>query len=297
MLLKYEVIDNKYFNIKEVLKSYFQISDRLLTRLKKHERIFLNGKPSYVTNSISIGDIITVDMIFDEDSDNVVPIKIDLDILYEDKYMIVVNKSANMPVHPTTNHYSDSLSNGIKFYFNSINLKRKIRPVNRLDRDTTGIVIFAKNEYIQESLVRQIKTKDFIKEYIAILDGHLETRKGTISASISRKQGSIIEREINSQGETAITHYEVIKYFDNFTLVKFILETGRTHQIRVHSKYIGHPIVGDTLYGKQSELINRQSLHSNKVTFIHPISKIQITIESEIPDDMRKIKSQNCNIM
>jgi len=292
MVLKYEVIDNKYFNIKEILKSYFQISDRLLTKLKNNRRIFLNNSLSYVNNSVSVGDIITVNINFEEIADNIIPVKINLDILYEDDYLLIVNKPANITVHPTMYHYSDSLSNGIKFYFDSIGLKRKIRPVNRLDKDTTGIVLFAKNEYIQECLVRQMKTSDFVKEYIAVLDGHLENSTGTINAGISRKSNSIIEREINPNGDSAITHYEVIKHYNNFTIVKFILDTGRTHQIRVHSKHIGYPIVGDTLYGKSSDLINRQALHSNKVSFIHPISKEKISIESHLPEDIKNMGCQ-----
>jgi len=293
MLLKYEIVDNKYFNIKEVLKSYFYVSDRLLVKLKKHSRIFLNGIPSFVTTSVSIGDVITVDVEFSETSDNIVPVKMDLDVIYEDSCMLVINKPSGMTVHPTMNHYSDSLSNGVKFYFDSINLIRKIRPVNRLDKDTTGIVIFAKNEYIQECLARQVRTGDFIKEYMAILAGHLSQSSGTINIGISRKPGSIIEREVNSSGDTSITHYEITKYFPDFTLVKFILETGRTHQIRVHTKHIGHPIVGDSLYGKSSDLINRQALHSNKVTFIHPITKKKLSIEAKLPEDMKKL-IKNC---
>lgn len=171
-------------------------------------------------------------------------------------------------------------------------LKRKIRPVNRLDRDTTGIVIFAKNEYIQECLIKQMQDGTFKKEYLAILDGILEIKKGTIDAPISRKDGSIIERKIDIEnGINAISHYEVIKENKgkNLSLVRFILETGRTHQIRLHSKYIGHPIIGDTLYGTASKLISRQALHSYKVELIHPITKKQITLVSEIPNDFNKI--------
>lgn len=192
-------------------------------------------------------------------------------------------------------HFEDSLSNGIRFYFKSIDLNKKIRPVNRLDKDTSGIVIFAKNEYIQESLVKQMKNKSFKKEYLAILEGHLENKIGTINAPIARKEESIIEREINTNGDTAITHFEVLKEFTSkrtnqaLSLVKFLLETGRTHQIRLHSKYINHPILGDFLYGNPSELINRQALHAYKVNFIHPISKENIILEIPLPKDMKDL--------
>ena len=195
-----------------------------------------------------------------------------------------------MAVHPSILHYNNSLSNGIKYYFESIGLNRKIRPVNRLDRDTTGIVIFAKNEYIQECLIKQMENKNFYKEYIAVLEGLLNEPKGTIAAPISRKAGSIIERCINENGAKAISHYEVIDVNEknNLSLVKFVLETGRTHQIRLHSKYIGHPIIGDTLYNHESRLISRQALHCHKISFIHPVTKKQIELISPITKDMKK---------
>ena len=215
--------------------------------------------------------------------------KMDLDILYEDDCLLIINKPADIPVHPSILHYEDSLSNGVKYYFDSKNIKTKIRPVNRLDKDTSGIVIFAKNEYIQESLIKQMKNNIFKKEYYAILEGNLDKNNGTINAPISRKEGSIIEREINSNGDNSITHFELIKNYNNICLVKFILETGRTHQIRVHSKYIGHPILGDSLYGNKSELISRQALHAYKFQFLHPISKKQVSIQIDLPYDMKKI--------
>ncbi len=321
MNLEYKVLDNKYSTIKEVLRDYFNISDRLLTKLKKNEHIFLNNISTYINHSININDFIKVNLDFEEETENIVPTKINLNIIFEDEGLLIINKPAGIPVHPSILHYENSLSNGIKFYYNSINLKRKIRPVNRLDKDTSGIVIFAKNEYIQESLIKQMKNKIFEKEYFAILDGHLEKITGTINAPISRKTGSIIEREINENGEIAITHFELIKKFEyvksdnileevkknihssekdittqpntksKLSLVKFKLETGRTHQIRVHSQYINHPILGDSLYGSSSNIISRQALHAYKVTFIHPISKEKVILETKLPQDMQKIIS------
>lgn len=194
-----------------------------------------------------------------------------------------------LPVHPSLHYYENSLSNGVKYYFNQIGLKKKIRPVNRLDKATTGIVIFAKNEYVQENLVRQMGTGEFEKEYVAILEGILDKKRGTIVAPISRKENSIIERVISPDGETAVTHYSVLKEYPSFSLVSFKLETGRTHQIRVHSKYIGHPILGDTLYGSASLLISRQALHACKVTFFHPITHKKMICTSPLPEDMQII--------
>lgn len=293
MKLKYTVKDTKYLNIKDVLKSYFGISDRLLIKLKKNHQIFLNGVPEYVTKPININDIIEVNLDFEESFENIVPVNINLNIIFEDDSLLIINKPAGIPVHPSILHFDNSLSNGVAYYFQEHNIKRKIRPVNRLDKDTSGIVVFAKNEYIQESLVKQMKSKKFVKEYFAILEGFLEKDFGTINASISRKEGSIIEREVKQNGDISITHFKVIRRFSafnkNLSFVKFNLETGRTHQIRVHSKYINHPILGDSLYGSKSNLISRQALHSFKISFIHPITNELIKFEIDLPEDMKSI--------
>ena len=294
MKLEYLVEENKYHNIKEILKCHFGISDRLLTKLKKNNHIFLNSKPTYINCEVKKDDFIVVDLEFNEKSENIIPTKMNLDILFEDESLIIINKPANLPIHPSILHFSDSLSNGIQFYFDSKNINKKIRPVNRLDKDTSGIVIFAKNEYIQEHLIKQMKNKLFKKEYYAILEGNIENKFQTINAPIARKANSIIEKEINSNGDISITHLEVIKNFETSSsqklcFVKLLLETGRTHQIRVHTKYIGHPILGDSLYGKSSELITRQALHAYKISFIHPISNENIVLETSLPEDINRI--------
>ena len=282
---------DKYTNLKEVLKTRFEISDRLLLKLKKADKIFLNGKNTFVNNLIQPNDIIQVYIDFEEDNSNIIATDMKLDILYEDDAYLIVNKPSGVPVHPSMEHYQDSLSNGIKSYFDKINLHKKIRPVNRIDKDTSGIVIFAKNEYIQECLIRQMKTNTFIKEYIAICQGIFETKSGTINAPISRKENSIIERCININGDTAITHYEVLKKEPsaNYSIVKCSLETGRTHQIRVHMQYMGHPLLSDTLYSVASPLISRQALHSYYTSFIHPIKKEKVEYVAPIPNDMAKL--------
>ncbi len=333
MYLKYIVKENSEKDIKKIIKKELNISERLYLKIKNN-CIYVNDLPSILYKPLSAGDTITVNFDYEEDSKNIVPNKeIKFKILYEDDWMLIVDKSPFMPVHPSLNYYEKSLSNGIKYYFDSINLKKKIRPVNRIDKDTSGIVIFAKCEYIQECLSKQMLTNSFKKEYIAILTGTLKGN-GTINKPIARKEKSIIERCIADNGESAITHYEVIKNFtienmpngnditemkdnannysniiknkisinledyenkkinsnvEDLTLVKCILETGRTHQIRVHMASIGHSILGDTLYGSPTPLINRQALHAYKVSFIHPITKQKIEVISDIPEDMKNI--------
>lgn len=288
MILKYEVINNRYSTLRQVLKNKWHISSRLLVKLKKENAIFVNNKNVYIDYPLNIGDNIIVNINFKETSENIVETPMELNIIYEDEYYIVINKPANMPVHPSNSHYADSLANGLQYYYKKNNIQTKIRPVNRLDKDTSGAVIFAKNEYIQESLITQMKTKTFEKTYIALLEGNLENTHGTINAPIARKENSIIERCIDINGDIAITHYKLIENKHNYCIVEFKLETGRTHQIRVHSKHIEHPILGDTLYGTISDKIQRQALHSYKIKFTHPILEQDVEYVATIPNDMRK---------
>ena len=266
--------NDNYKTVNEVLKNEFNISSRLRLRLINNNMIFLNGVICSTKDFLQDNDEIRISFNYDEESKNIVPIKMKLDIIYEDEWLLVVNKPAGIAVHPSILHFEDSLSNGIKFYFNQISLKKKIRPVNRLDKNTSGLVIFAKCEYIQEQLINQMQNNTFKKEYLAIVEGIIEPQKGTIDLPIARKENSIIERCIDKSGQKSITHYEVLNEFyidkskqinffkkfnnipnqinenyniykqqETFSLVKCTLETGRTHQIRVHFKAIGHPLI------------------------------------------------------
>ena len=161
--------------IKDILLSYFQISHRLLITLKRENSIYLNNTPSFIYQKLQEGDKLVVSFDYKEDNSNIIPKEIPLDIIYEDECFLIVNKPAGIPVHPSILHYEDSLSSGIRFYFDTIGLKKKIRPVNRIDKDTSGLVVFAKNEYIQECLIKQMKTNEFKKEYIAIVEGHFDS--------------------------------------------------------------------------------------------------------------------------
>ena len=213
MILEYTKNNDNYNTVRQVVTGKFNISYNLLLKLKKNNKILLNGCSTYLDKEIIDGDSITISIDFEEDNSNIVPTKMDLSVLYEDEYLLIIDKPAGIPVHPSIIHFEDSLSNGVKYYFDTINLHKKIRPVNRLDRNTSGIVIFAKNEYIHDMLSKQMKNKQFKKEYIAICEGIFDKKQDTINAPIARKIDSIIERCVSPNGDVAITHYSVLKEF------------------------------------------------------------------------------------
>ncbi|MCR5185933.1 MAG: RluA family pseudouridine synthase [Clostridia bacterium] len=222
---------SNYYTIRDVLKKEFSISNSLITKLKKNESILLNGTFSYLDKKIFDGDVITVNFDYDEEND-IVPTKQELHILFEDEWLLALSKPPGISVHPSIRHFDNSLSNGVSYYYNEINLHKKIHIVNRLDLGTSGIVIIAKTEYIQEALKQQRDKNIFKKEYLAVLEGYLDKKSGTINAPISRKEDSIIERKIDFEnGRHSISHYELIRNFKykntntKLSLVKYTLET------------------------------------------------------------------------
>lgn len=253
MLLKYIVGDNK--NLRSILKDELNISSRLFNKIK-NKHVFVNGEHAIYYKDLNVNDVVEVDFSYDDDNYNNIVSNPDIkfEIVYEDDWLLIVNKGANLPVHPSLNHYDISLSNGIRAYFDKIGLNKTVRLVNRIDKDTTGLVVIAKCEYIQECLIKQMSDNSFIKEYIAIARGLVDS-SGVIDFPIARKDGSIIERCVDlARGEKAITNYVRLNYNPelDISLVKCKLLTGRTHQIRVHFAYIGHPLLGDSLYGLES---------------------------------------------
>ena len=253
MLLKYIVGDNK--NLRSILKDELNISSRLFNKIK-NKYVFVNGEHAIYYRDLHVNDVVEVDFSYDDDNYNNIVSNPDIkfEIVYEDEWLLIVNKGANLPVHPSLNHYDISLSNGIRAYFDKIGLNKTVRLVNRIDKDTTGLVVIAKCEYIQECLIKQMNDDSFIKEYIAIARGLVDS-SGVIDFPIARKDGSIIERCVDLvRGENAITNYMRLNYNPelDISLVKCRLLTGRTHQIRVHFAYIGHPLLWDSLYGLES---------------------------------------------
>ena len=287
-ILEYE-IPSEYdgANITTVLKQHFKISTNLIKDLKKYkEGIQVNGEHKRVVDFVAKGDILKI-TIRDTASENIVPTDIPLDIVYEDEDVLVINKLPNMPTHPSMGNYENSLANGVMYYYKSKGEERVFRAVNRLDKDTSGLMAVAKNSYIHARLGEEIQKKELKRKYMCIVCGDVE-RDGTVDAPIRRADGSVINRIVAPDGQRAVTHYRVIKRYREYTLLEMELETGRTHQIRVHMAYIGHPLVGDWLYGTENHNIaKRQMLHSCYLCFTHPITGQIMEFKDEMAEDMR----------
>ncbi|OOL95362.1 ribosomal large subunit pseudouridine synthase D [Clostridium acetobutylicum] len=287
------LVEKKYenFKIRDYLKQVHGFSTRLIRGAAFGERLFVNGKTVRLSYRVLEGDKIEVDVNKPE-SQNVDPEKMDLNIVYEDSDIIVLNKPANMIVHPTKNYQHGTLSNGLLYYFREKGENCIVRLVNRLDMDTSGLVLVAKNQFSHMALARDMKLDTFKKEYIAVVRGNLSSLKGTIDKPIYKEEEEPIRRTIDDRGQESITHFEVVERYKNADKVKLVLETGRTHQIRVHLSSIGNPIIGDSLYGEESELIKRQALHAFKLQFPHPRDGRIVNIEVKLPEDIENLISK-----
>ena len=282
------IVDNNFsgWTLGDYLRKELEISHRNLIKLRERGSILLNGERAYMNKLISIGDIIEI-ILSDEESENVVPESMDLDILYEDDYIIAVNKIPGMPVHPTKRHVTGTVANGLAYYWLNKGKGIKIRPIIRLDKDTSGIVIFAKNSHIQHLMIE--KSAISKKEYIAIVEGCVLDNEGVIDEPIGRERPNSIKRIVTPEGQKAVTMYKVICKNDKASLLNVELLTGRTHQIRVHLSCIDHPILGDDLYGGKRELIGRQALHAKTLGFTHPATGEYMTISADIPEDIKAL--------
>ena len=266
------------------LRTYCFVSARTLAKLKRVVgAILINGTPARAVDLVKKGDVIAID-IPQSKSDGVVPVDLPIDIVFEDDYIIVLNKPPFMPVHPTKVHQEDTLANALCFYAQNKGDTYAFRAVNRLDRNTSGLVIVAKDRHTASLL----SSEDITKHYIAFVMGKL-SEKGTVNAPIALSPDSKIVRNVTNIGKEAITHFEPVKRYDDFTVLKLTLETGRTHQIRCHMSYIGHPLLGDDLYGGAKDKINRHALHCGYISFTHPINGVKIELNADLPEDMKSI--------
>lgn len=263
-------------------------SRQILIQLKKtQEGIMVNGKWAYVSTPLAAGDHVKILLREAGSSPHILPVPMDLDIFYEDQDILVVDKPADTPVHPSIHNHENTLANGVAWYFRQKGEPFVFRCINRLDRDTTGLLILAKNSLAASLLSVQMKERQIRRTYLAVVAGLPHPLEGTIDAPIARKPGSAIERQVDlTSGERAVTHYQVLESHDGISLVRLRLETGRTHQIRVHMKYLGTPLLGDYLYYPDHSHIKRVALHSYSLEFRHPMTGESLYFSTPLPPDM-----------
>lgn len=283
------IIDKDYKSISDFLKSKGYTSSNIV-ELKKYENgIVLNGTWAYMNQKPAILDRLLVRVCEYKKSENILPVFIKLDIKYEDEDIVVVNKPSDMPIHPSLNNYENSMANALMYYYRDKNFV--FRCINRLDRDTTGLSVVAKHFLSAGILNTFMQRREIKRVYNAIVedDGSLK-ESGTVDAPIAREDNTLIKRRVSKEGQRAITHYKVLKRLRGASLIELRLDTGRTHQIRVHMSYIGHPLVGDYLYNERyydKENV-RPLLHSKSLSFIHPITGEDLYLECELPKDFKE---------
>lgn len=273
-------------NIKEFLEQKFSLSSRKTKSLLKDKKVQINGKTAYFDNSVKAGDSIVVDL-SESGKDSTIPEDIPIDIIYEDDYLLAVNKLAGMLVHPTPNHPSGTLSNGVKHYLLAKGLDIPVRLANRIDMDTSGVVVVAKSGEVHAAIAEQFDKDSCEKYYLAVVQGSFRTGCGTIDKPIGVDETNPIRRAVREDGQRSITEFLVLEQYPEAALLQLRLITGRTHQIRVHMSSIGRPLLGDQLYGGSMELIQRQALHAFELRFEHPFEKGSIILQAEMPADMK----------
>ena len=288
-------VNDKYNNKKiiEILYKEFGMSGRFVRKLKKSKTIEINGENKSVYTRVELGDLIEIFFPIEvcEDIPNE---DIKIKVLYEDKWLMAVEKPAGLLVHAIKEEQTDTLSNGISAYMKEKGEDYIVRHVNRLDRDTSGVILIAKNSYIHDQIAVQMSRGEVQKNYQAIVLGILDEKSKCLEYPIGKPDIKNIRREVMENGKPSATVYEVVAESENASLLNIRLITGRTHQIRVHMAYIGHPVMGDDLYGVCDESIERQALHAGSYIFKHPMTDEIVSIKSELPEDMRElIKRKN----
>lgn len=276
--------------IEQFLKRQGYSSKNLAAIKRMPKSVLVNGEHFYMRQSLNEGDILAIVISEEESSEKVPPTEIPLNIVYEDEDIIVINKPAGMPIHPSLNNYTNSMANALAYYYEKQGKPFIFRCCNRLDKDTSGLTVVAKHLVSGNILSTMVKERKFHRQYLAIVRNSVKPSSGTINVPLGRKEGTIIERTVDwEHGETAITHYQVLEEKNGHSLVSLKLETGRTHQIRIHMKHLGYPLVGDYLYNPDMEFISRQALHSHKIAFPHPITGEFMEFTAPLPEDMMKV--------
>lgn len=276
-----------------IIRSFLQQEQKFSKRMVKlivhgGGTIKVNGTLQTVRYELRAGDVVAVTFPDEKKGAMMVPEKMPLDIVYEDDAVLVINKSTGRAVIPSHQYTSGTIANGVLAHYEAQGLPYTFHVVTRLDRNTSGLMLIAKHRRSHSIISDAQKAGKIQRSYVAIIEGHLQEKNGTIHAPIGRKEGSIIERTVTTGGKHAITHYTVLTVYDNHSLIHVQLETGRTHQIRVHFSHIGHPLAGDDLYGGKTNYIDRQALHCHRLAFEHPITGEWKDFIADLPEDMKR---------
>ncbi|NMB00491.1 MAG: RluA family pseudouridine synthase [Firmicutes bacterium] len=279
--------DEEGLMVKDIVYGRLNLSRGLLRRMKRGGGVYLNGNRDYLTRRVAAGD--TIQIVFFDEETAMEPEAIPLNIIFEDEYLLVINKPAGMAVHPTGAYQEGTLANAIAYYWAKIGLKTKVRLVHRIDKDTSGLVLVAKEPYTLHGLLQQLSRQELVREYLAIVEGKLEPTQGVITAPIGRSLDHGVKRAAKAGGKSAKTVYRVLYSTEQASLLRARLESGRTHQIRVHFAHLGHPLVGDPLYNQAQAHILGQALHAWRLEFIHPRTGHKHTFSCPMPATMLSV--------
>lgn len=269
-----------------------QLSEKALKKLKKEGSVLVNEMPALLRNTIYEGDRVSLIYPPEKKSPYLIPEDIQINIVYEDKDILVLDKQAGVCVHPTKNYPGGTLANGVLFHWEIIGENSTPHFVNRLDKNTTGLILVAKSTYVAQQFFKQQIEGIIKRSYLAMVIGEIQGNNGSIDLPIAREDNPTIKRMITEDGQPSITHYWVEERLPGHTLLALQLETGRTHQIRVHLSHLGYPILGDSLYGGDSTLLDRQFLHAFHLTFYHPVKQKKMEFASKLPDELAIVRGK-----
>lgn len=278
--------------VEDLLVDTMRISRRMIQRLTRSRGIELNRRPVFLRRTARVGDVIAARVAAEEEG-SLPPVQMELRIPYEDKDLLVVEKPPYLLVHPTSPAHAVTLAHGVAHHLASGAAAVKVHPVHRIDRDTSGLVLFAKAAIAHHRLDLQLRDHSLRREYLAFTEGFVDAESGEIRNPIGPRPGQPSLRAVRDDGEEAVTRFRVVERFDGATLLSLELETGRTHQIRVHLAHLGHPLIGDRPYGgTQIALLRRQALHSARLAFSQPTSGEAIVVESQLPPDLDALREK-----
>lgn len=272
-----------------------ELSRRMIQRLTRAGGIRLNGRAAFLARKVRSGDTVAARTGASEQP-TLTPVEMPLSVLYEDHDLLVIDKGPGLLVHPTHPHHRRTLAHGIAHYFQERGLSTRVRPIHRLDRDTTGAVLIAKSAFAHQHLDRQLRSGTLVREYLALVEGGLDAEEGTIEAPIARSPGNPSQRMVSERGQRACTHFRVEQRCEGVTLVRASLVSGRTHQLRVHFAHLGHPLLGDRLYGARLDsTLRRYALHSARLEFALPGGGGRLVVEAPVPSDLAGALSEYCS--